>query len=56
MFKESFISFLGLFPEPPFCEVLLIPSKLFRDEDRWWFYKRFECLELDWAAPEIFLA
>ena len=32
MFRESFMSFLGLFE--PFCDVLLIPRRLFREEDR----------------------
>ena len=32
MFRESFMSFFGLFE--PFCDVLLIPRRLFREEDR----------------------
>jgi len=32
MFRESFMSFLGLFE--PFCDVLLIPRRLFREDDR----------------------
>jgi hypothetical protein len=32
MLRESFMSFFGLFE--PFCDVLLIPSRLFREEDR----------------------
>jgi hypothetical protein len=33
MFRESFMSFLGLFE--PFCDAVLIPRRLFREEDRW---------------------
>ena len=33
MFRESFMSFFGLFE--PFCDAVLIPRRLFREEDRW---------------------
>ena len=33
MLRESFMRFLGLFE--PFCDAVLIPRRLFREDDRW---------------------